>query len=99
MQTTDFAFYWQNIISFERDKAMLLERLRKRKAPGMAAQWLQLQSWKQKQQDFEDYLQAQGQRERQLKGLPECPAAVGLGPVCSAFVSTDKLSGECNMFR
>eukprot|EP00891_Asterochloris_glomerata_P007118 jgi/Astpho2/7118/fgenesh1_pg.00110_%23_9_t len=60
VQTTDFSFYWRNIISFEQDKAMLLERLHKRKAPGLAAQWLQLQSWKQKQQEFEDYLQAQG---------------------------------------
>ena len=74
---------------------MLLERLHKRKAPGMAAQWLQLQSWKQKQQEFEDYLQAQGQRKGQRKQLPERPAAVGPGPGCSAYVSTEKLlSGE-----
>ena len=78
MQTTDFSFYWRNIISFEQDKAMLLERLHKRKAPGLAAQWLQLQSWKQKQQEFQEYLQAQGQREGQRKSLPERPAAVGL---------------------
>ena len=91
MQTTDFSFYWRNIISFEQDKAMLLERLHKRKAPGLAAQWLQLQSWKQKQQEFEDYIKAQGQSKGQRTELPECPAAVGFEPGCCACVSADML--------